>query len=81
MTLAELSKGQKAIIQKVNTMMPGVCRLMVLGLVEGTPVEYRGAAIGGDPIEVSFYDIRVSMRLEQAQHFDVDPVHDFERGA
>jgi ferrous iron transport protein A len=69
MTLAELKPGQSASIESVNTTAPGMVRLMVLGLVEGTDVKLENAAIGGDPMEFSVYGASISVRREQAGHF------------
>lgn len=69
MTLADIKPGIEATIEAIDATQPGVERLMVLGLVEGAPVSFRHAAIGGDPIEVSVYGAALSIRLEQAQHF------------
>lgn len=71
MTLADLKSGVHATIAAIDASRPGVQRLMVLGLVEGTPVTIRNAAIGGDPIEVSVYGASVSVRLEQARFFQL----------
>jgi len=71
MTIADLKPGQTARIQSINTRLPGVVRLMVLGLVEGADVQFRHAAIGGDPLEVSVFGSSISIRKEQARQFQV----------
>jgi ferrous iron transport protein A len=71
MTIADLKPGQTARIQSVDTRLPGVIRLMVLGLVEGADVRFRHAAIGGDPLEVSVFGSSISIRKEQARQFQV----------
>ena len=71
MTLAELTNGMRAEITAMNDTDPGVVRLMALGLVEGVPVEFRNAAIGGDPIEVCVFGASVSVRLEQAAQIEI----------
>jgi Fe2+ transport system protein FeoA len=78
MTLADLRPGQFARIIDVDTAYPGVLRLMIFGLVEGTPVRYRQSAIGGDPIEIEVMGAALSVRREQARHFTValDGRHD-----
>ena len=73
MTLADLKPGMSADIVAVDPHPPGVVRLMVLGLVEGAAVSYRNAAIGGDPIEVSVLGASISVRREQARHFQIHP--------
>ncbi|MGA0264366.1 MAG: FeoA family protein [Lysobacterales bacterium] len=71
MTIADLKPGQTARIQSIDTRLPGVVRLMVLGLVEGADVRFRHAAIGGDPLEVSVFGAAISIRKEQARQFQV----------
>lgn len=71
-SLADLAPGQRARIVAVDTDDPGVQRLMVLGLIENTEVEFRHRAIGGDPVEVAFYGSAVSLRRTQARHFKVE---------
>ncbi len=71
MTIADLKPGQSARIESVDTSLPGIVRLMVLGLVEGADVQYQHAAIGGDPLEVSVFGTSISIRREQARQFQV----------
>ena len=71
MTLADLSPGDSAKLDKIDTQDPGVIRLMILGLVEDITVRMENIAIGGDPLEVGFYGSSVSLRKEQARHFKV----------
>lgn len=73
MTLASLQRGQKYVIDNVDTAHPDVQRLMVLGLVEGAEVELASAAIGGDPIEFRMFGNAISLRREQAECFAVSP--------
>lgn len=72
MTLADLKPGQTARIQSVDTRLPGIVRLMVLGLVEGADVRFRHAAIGGDPLEISVFGSSISIRKEQARQIQVN---------
>ena len=71
MTLAEIKKGSTVAIESIDTTMEGIDRLMVLGLVEGTPVSLLSTALGGDPLEVSCLGAAISMRKAQAQSFVV----------
>ena len=73
-TLASLKRGQKGVIEAIDTSDPQVQRLMVLGLVEGAEVEHASAAIGGDPIEFRLFGCGISLRQEHARHFQVAPV-------
>lgn len=74
MTLKELQRGQSARIDKVDSSKPGVLRLMVLGLTEGTEVHFENAAIGGDPMEISVFGASISVRRQQADSFRVSPL-------
>ena len=74
MTLASLQRGQKGVIQSIDTRDPMVQRLMVLGLVEGAELEHSSSAIGGDPIEFRLFGSSISLRKEQARHFTVSPL-------
>ncbi len=74
LTLASLRRGQKAIIQSVNTDDPVVQRLMILGLVEGAELEHASSAIGGDPMEFRLFGNAISLRKEQARQFAVSAV-------
>jgi ferrous iron transport protein A len=74
MTLESLKRGQRGIIQSIDTADPMVQRLMVLGLVEGAEVEYSSAAIGGDPLEFRLFGSAISLRKEHARHFRVSPL-------
>jgi len=73
-TLASLKRGQKGIINFVDAVDPQIQRLMVLGLVEGTEVEHKSSAIGGDPMEFRLFGCGISLRQEHARHFHISPV-------
>ena len=75
-TLAAMRRGQRAVICAIDATCPQVQRLMTLGLVEGAEVELAGAAIGGDPLEFRLFGRGISLRREQARHFDVSPIGD-----
>lgn len=70
-TLADIKPGQTARIEAIDTAHGGVLRLMILGLVEGTEIQYVNAAIGGDPMEVSVFGTSVSLRRDLARCFRV----------
>lgn len=75
-TLDSLRRGQKGVIKTVDSADPAVQRLMVLGLVAGAEIEFTGAAIGGDPLEFRLFGNGISLRREQARHFEVVAVGD-----
>ena len=71
-TLATLKPGQVGTIESIDASDPQVQRLMVLGLVEGTEVEFASAALGGDPMEFRFFGSGISvLHGEQASRFTV----------
>ncbi len=74
MTLGDLKRGARVRITGIRTADPAVQRLMLLGLVEGAELEFLRASLGGDPLEFQIYGAAVSLRREQAQSFDVEPV-------
>ena len=71
MTLADLTPGDLAKLDRIDTADPGVIRLMILGMVEDITVRLENIAIGGDPLEVGFFGSSISLRKEQARHFKV----------
>ena len=71
MTLADIKTGATVCIDSIDTSVKGIDRLMVLGLVEGTPVSLLSTALGGDPLEVSCLGAAISVRKAQAQSFVV----------
>lgn len=71
MTLAELQPGDKVRIEAIDTRDPAVQRLMVLGLVEGAELTFLRKSLGGDPLEFRIHGAAISLRREQARHFEV----------
>lgn len=74
MTLADLTPGDVAKLDEIDTHDPGVVRLMILGMVEDVTVRMENIAIGGDPLEVGFFGSSVSLRKEQARRFKVSRI-------
>mgnify|MGYP003387372603 FL=1 len=71
MTLAELNRGDSAQIIAIDSKKNSVQRLMVMGLVEGTEIEFLGRSLGGDPIELLIHGSALSLRETDARHFTV----------
>ena len=71
MTLTELSPGETATIESIDTNDSAVQRLMVLGMVEGAELTFVRASIGGDPLEFRLFGAAISLRREQARRFRV----------
>lgn len=76
MTLADLKKGERAVITSIRATAPSVQRLMIMGLVEGAELECLGSSLGGDPLEYRLFGGAVSLRREDGRHFDVRRVSD-----
>jgi Fe2+ transport system protein FeoA len=74
MTLADLTPGESANLDEIDTRDPGVIRLMILGMVEDITVRMENIAIGGDPLEIGFFGSSVSLRKEQARSFKVSRI-------
>ena len=74
MTLADLKPGDRVTIARIATADPTVQRLMVLGLVEGAELTFVRASLGGDPLEFRIFGGAISLRREQARHFEVTPL-------
>ncbi len=72
--LSDLKANDKAVIQSILTGAPGVERLMMMGLVEGTEVTFVRASLGGDPLEFQVYGTALCLRREQARQFTVGPI-------
>jgi Fe2+ transport system protein FeoA len=70
-TLADLQPGDKVRIEAVDPHDPAVQRLMVLGLVEGAELTFLRKSLGGDPLEFRIHGAAISLRREQARHFEV----------
>ena len=71
MTLAELSRGDRAQIIAIDSQKNSVQRLMVMGLVEGIEIEFLGRSLGGDPIELLIHGSALSLLQTDARHFTV----------
>lgn len=75
-TLADLKKGERAVITSIRTAAPSVQRLMIMGLVEGAELQCLGASLGGDPLEYRLFGGAISLRREDGRHFDIRRVSD-----
>ncbi|QYJ69153.1 FeoA family protein [Flavobacterium litorale] len=70
-TLAELKKGQRAIIVDFNIdLIP--LKLLEMGCLPGNLVELLQVAPFGDPIYINVNDSHVAIRLETAAEIDVE---------
>lgn len=74
-TLAELKKGQKAVITDFNIdAIP--LKLLEMGCLPGNLVELIQIAPFGDPIYINVNDSHVAIRKETAAEIDVETLVD-----
>jgi ferrous iron transport protein A len=71
LTLAALKAGDRVRISRIVELDASVQRLMVMGLVEGAEVAFVRSSLGGDPLEFRVHGAAISLRREQARHFQV----------
>lgn len=71
LTLADLRPGERVRVERIRELDPITQRLMVMGLVEGAEVTYVRSSLGGDPLELRVHGASLSLRREQARHFEV----------
>lgn len=72
--LDELKPGQRAVVRDIDGDDLLVQRLLDMGLLEGTPVEFLRRAPLGDPIEVRINGrFNLSLRARDARFVTVDP--------
>lgn len=74
-TLAELKKGQKAIITDLNIDAVPL-KLLEMGCLPGNTVELLQIAPLGDPIYINVNESHVAIRLETALEIDVEFIPD-----
>ncbi len=74
MLLNQLSKGKPAVITKVGGKGALRGRLLDMGLIPKTKVTIRNIAPLGDPIEIRLRDYTLTLRREDAEKIEVEPV-------
>ena len=74
MTLAELSRGQRAVVQLVDGSDEIGVRLLEMGLTPGCEVALIGVAPLGDPLEFQVRGYRLSLRKSEAARVEVEPL-------
>lgn len=76
LTLAQLQRGQKAIIQDFNVdEIP--LKLLEMGCLPGNEVELLQVAPLGDPLYINVNDSHVAIRLETAKEIRIDLLNEF----
>lgn len=74
MTLAQISVGEHAVINRINGQGPLRRRLLEMGLTPNTIVCVRKMAPLGDPIELKVRGYSLTLRKEDAQLIDVETI-------
>lgn len=64
--LAELRKGQRAVVERVEGERSTACRLLELGLVAGTELRLTHVAPFGDPLRVELRGYGLLLRRKEA---------------
>ena len=64
--LAALRAGERGTVQPASDDHPAAARLLAMGLLPGMTVEVRQVAPLGDPIEIEFRGMRLSLRKSDA---------------
>lgn len=70
-TLAELRRGEQAVLERLDLPEDTARRLMELGFLPGQMVAAAGSAPGGDPRVFRVDGSEVALRKETARHLQV----------
>ena len=70
-TLADLAKGQSAVVKEIEGADELAIRLLEMGLTPGAAVKMLGAAPLGDPLELEVRGYRLSLRKAEARRVQV----------
>lgn len=74
MTLNKLSIGKNAVITKVGGEGALRCRFLDMGIIPKTKILIRSVAPLGDPMEIRIRDYTLTIRLEDAEKIEVEPL-------
>ena len=72
MSLEELKPGQKAIIKDIKLDGRFKSRLMTMGLINGTEIEFKKRAPLGDPVQIKVRGYDLSFRNNDAKNIIVE---------
>jgi ferrous iron transport protein A len=72
--LDQLNPGDRFVIREIDGSPASVRRLMELGLVPGTPVDFVRRAPLGCPYELRVRGTHLSLRRTEAEQVHVDPL-------
>ena len=79
MNLCNLKPGEKAVILSIDGNAKLMKRLLALGCIEGTTIEYKRCAPLGDPIIVNFRGFDLAIRKEDAGYISVAKQRGFKK--
>lgn len=72
--LSKLRPGERGRVQAGDDNHPATQRLFAMGLLPGTEITIVQVAPLGDPVEVEFRGMRLSLRKADASAVHVDPL-------
>lgn len=76
MTLNKLPMGKNAVITKVGGEGPLRCRLLDMGIIPKTKIVIRSVAPLGDPMEIRIREYTLTIRVEDAEKIEVEPLEE-----
>ena len=79
MSIYDLKIGQAGIVDKICGHDGLAKRLLALGCIEGTTIEYKRCAPLGDPIIVNFRGFDLAIRKEDAEYISVAKQRGFKK--
>ena len=74
MTLAQLNKGEKAIIEDLNTVLVPL-KLIEMGCLPGNQIELLQLAPFKDPLFLNVNGSQIAIRKETAKHIQVKKLY------
>jgi len=74
-TLKWAKPGEAVKVLRINGEGPVKRRIMEMGVTKGVEIHVRKVAPLGDPLEVSIRGYELSLRKDDAEMIEVEPVH------
>ncbi|PAV08227.1 FeoA family protein [Methanosphaera cuniculi] len=71
-TVDDLTKGETGIIKNYTSKSEIAKRLREMGIVSGTPIELKGKAPLGYPIEVRIQGFNLALRKDEARAIELE---------
>lgn len=76
MNLSKMPIGKEAVITKVGGNGALRCRLLDMGIIPKTKILIRSVAPLGDPIEIRIRDYTLTIRMDDAEKIEVQPLEE-----